>query len=135
MTNHQRNQSFQSRFHRRLSIECARALSDSSTDETESEKTKTFNSNQHTAQHHNLSICTTTHTNIFHENDTRRRRNANKSVEQCEREIQRLQASLDSMRKKLEMSEPAEGNANKLAAITQQSDSKIRSIIGRYVSV
>uniref|UniRef100_A0A182XPQ2 Ras-GAP domain-containing protein n=1 Tax=Anopheles quadriannulatus TaxID=34691 RepID=A0A182XPQ2_ANOQN len=82
LTNHQRNQSFQSRFHRRQSIECARALSDSSTDETESEKTKTFNSNQHTAQHHNLSICTTTHTNIFRENDTRRRRNANKSVEQ-----------------------------------------------------
>ncbi|EAU76246.2 AGAP004692-PA [Anopheles gambiae str. PEST] len=135
LTNHQRNQSFQSRFHRRLSIECARALSDSSTDETESEKTKTFNSNQHTAQHHNLSICTTTHTNIFHENDTRRRRNANKSVEQCEREIQRLQASLDSMRKKLEMSEPAEGNANKLAAITQQSDSKIRSIIGRLLTM
>lgn len=66
--------------------------------------------------------------------DGRRRRLANPSVEQCEREIQRLQASVDSLRHKLEESELKE-NSDELEAISQQSDNKIRSIIGRCVYV
>uniref|UniRef100_A0A182ND90 Ras GTPase-activating protein n=1 Tax=Anopheles dirus TaxID=7168 RepID=A0A182ND90_9DIPT len=129
-------QSFQNRYHRRLSLECARTLSDSSGDETEGDNTtNAFNSSHH-MQHHLLPNSTTTHHNNSRESEGKRRRNANKSVEQCEREIQRLQASLDSMRQKLEMSEPIEGDSDKLEAITQQhSDSKIRSIIGRLLTM
>uniref|UniRef100_A0A182JYT2 Ras GTPase-activating protein n=1 Tax=Anopheles christyi TaxID=43041 RepID=A0A182JYT2_9DIPT len=130
-----RDQSLPSRLHRRLSVECARTLSDSSADETESDNMKTFNASHHLSQHHHLTNSATTHHNNLRENDGRRRRNTNKSVEQCEREIQRLQASLDSMRQKLEMSEPTDGDTDKLEAITQHSDSKIRSIIGRLLTM
>uniref|UniRef100_A0A182QQY8 Ras GTPase-activating protein n=1 Tax=Anopheles farauti TaxID=69004 RepID=A0A182QQY8_9DIPT len=135
-TSGHREQSFQNRYHRRLSVECARTLSDSSGDETEGDNTKSFNASHH-VQHHLLNNCTTTtHHNNSRESDGKRRRNVNKSVEQCEREIQRLQASLDSMRQKLEMSEPLEGDSDKLEALTQQhSDSKIRSIIGRLLTM
>uniref|UniRef100_A0A182PMS4 Uncharacterized protein n=1 Tax=Anopheles epiroticus TaxID=199890 RepID=A0A182PMS4_9DIPT len=132
--NGHRDQSFQNRLHRRLSLECARTLSDSSADETESDNTKIFSSDHHMPQHH-LTNCGTTHHNISRDGEGKRRRNTNKSVEQCEREIQRLQASLDSMRQKLEMSEPTDGSTDKLEAITQHSDSKIRSIIGRLLTM
>ncbi|XP_049295254.1 ras GTPase-activating protein raskol isoform X1 [Anopheles funestus] len=131
--NGHRDHSFQNRHHRRLSLECARTLSDSSTDETESGNARTFNANHHSQQHHHTT--TTSHHNNLRENENKRRRNPNKSVEQCEREIQRLQASLDSMRQKLEMSEPLEGNTDKLEAVAKHSDSKIRSIIGRLLTM
>ncbi|XP_053663502.1 ras GTPase-activating protein raskol [Anopheles marshallii] len=131
--NGHRDHSFPNRHHRRLSLECARTLSDSSTDETESGNARTFNANHHIQQHHLVS--TTAHHNSLRETENKRRRNGNKSVEQCEREIQRLQASLDSMRQKLEMSEPTEGSADKLEAVAQHSDSKIRSIIGRLLTM
>ncbi|XP_052894223.1 ras GTPase-activating protein raskol isoform X2 [Anopheles moucheti] len=131
--NGHRDHSLQHRHHRRLSLECARTLSDSSTDETESGNARTFNANHHLQPHH--LVTTTAHHNNLRETDNKRRRNGNKSVEQCEREIQRLQASLDSMRQKLEMSEPTEENTDKLEAVAQQSDSKIRSIIGRLLTM
>uniref|UniRef100_A0A182SCN8 DUF3498 domain-containing protein n=1 Tax=Anopheles maculatus TaxID=74869 RepID=A0A182SCN8_9DIPT len=137
--NGQRDHTFPTRHHRRISLECARTLSDSSTDETESGSITRppYNSNHHMQQHHHGTGCnnnTAQHHNL-RENDTKRRRNVSKSVEQCEREIQRLQASLDSMRQKLEMSEPTEGTADKLAAVAQHSDSKIGSIIGRLLTM
>uniref|UniRef100_A0A182LT56 Ras GTPase-activating protein n=1 Tax=Anopheles culicifacies TaxID=139723 RepID=A0A182LT56_9DIPT len=131
--NGHRDHSFQNRHHRRLSVECARTLSDSSTDDTESGNARTFGATHHMQPHHHGT--TTTHHNNSRESENKRRRNTNKSVEQCEREIQRLQASLDSMRQKLEMSEPTEENADKLEAVAQHSDSKIRSIIGRLLTM
>uniref|UniRef100_A0A182WAW9 Uncharacterized protein n=1 Tax=Anopheles minimus TaxID=112268 RepID=A0A182WAW9_9DIPT len=131
--NGHREHAFQNRHHRRLSLECARTLSDSSTDETESGNARPFNATHHMQPHHH--VTTTAHHNNSRESENKRRRNTNKSVEQCEREIQRLQASLDSMRQKLEMSEPTEGNADKLEAVAQHSDSKIRSIIGRLLTM
>lgn len=51
-------------------------------------------------------------------------------MEQYEREIQRLQSSMDSMRKKLEDFELRDSN-NDLASMSNPSDSKMRSIISR----
>uniref|UniRef100_A0A182YPQ8 Ras GTPase-activating protein n=1 Tax=Anopheles stephensi TaxID=30069 RepID=A0A182YPQ8_ANOST len=136
--NGQRDHTFATRHHRRLSLECARTLSDSSTDETESGNTRSppYNSNHHHHMQHHVTGCSTAQHHNLRESDTKRRRNTNKSVEQCEREIQRLQASLDSMRQKLEMSEPpAEGSTDKREAVAQHSDSKIRSIIGRLLTM
>lgn len=95
------------RYQRRLSLESARTLSDSSTD-TE---------------------------NGVHANDSlsKRRKNvlaAGRSVEQCERQIERLQASVDSLRHKLEESDLRESNDD-LLALPPHSDSKMRSIISR----
>ncbi|XP_050073346.1 ras GTPase-activating protein raskol isoform X2 [Anopheles maculipalpis] len=136
--NGQRDHNFQMRHHRRLSVECARTLSDSSTDETESGNTRPpYSSNHHMQPQHHVSGCNTAQHHNLRENDTKRRRNTSKSVEQCEREIQRLQASLDSMRQKLEMSEPTDETTDetKLETVAQHSDSKIRSIIGRLLTM
>ncbi|XP_053672510.1 ras GTPase-activating protein raskol [Anopheles nili] len=127
------DQGMQTRYHRRLSLECARTLSDSSTDETESDTTKAANSNHHMQHHH--TTCSTTHHMNLRDVETKKRRNANKSVEQCEREIQRLQASLDTMRQKLEMSELTGEDKDKTEAVTHHSDNKIRSIIGRLLTM
>lgn len=95
---------FNNRYERRLSVESARTLSDSSTD-TEGKV------------HHK-------------ENKRRRNKAADKSIEQCEREIFRLQSSVDILRRKLEESELKE-TGDSIDAIAHQSDSQIRSIISR----
>lgn len=96
---------FNNRYERRLSVESARTLSDSSTD---------------------------TEGKVLHKENKRRRNKADKSIEQCEREIFRLQSSVDILRRKLEESEVKE-TSDSIDAIAHQSDSKIRSIISRYV--
>lgn len=66
----------------------------------------------------------------------KRHRNSNNSrstIEQCEREINRLQSSVDLLRQKLEESELKDSDS--LDAIAVQSDNKIRSIISRLVLV
>lgn len=71
---------------------------------------------------------------IHHKEGKRRRNNitnANKSsIEQCEKEIHRLQSSVDILRQKLEESELKE-TSDSIDAIARQSDNKIRSIISR----
>lgn len=52
------------------------------------------------------------------------------SIEQCEKEIHRLQSSVDILRQKLEESELKE-TSDSIDAIARQSDNKIRSIITR----
>jgi len=54
------------------------------------------------------------------------------SIEQCEKEIHRLQSSVDILRQKLEESELKE-TSDSIDALASQSDNKIRSIISRYV--
>lgn len=96
---------FNNRYERRLSVESARTLSDSSTD---------------------------TEGKVHLNKENKRRRNkADKSIEQCEREIFRLQSSVDVLRRKLEESELKE-NSDSIDAIAHQSDNQIRSIISRY---
>ena len=94
---------FNNRYERRLSVESARTLSDSSTD---------------------------TEGKVQHKENKRRRNKADKSIEQCEREIFRLQSSVDLLRRKLEESE-VKGTGDSIDAIAHQSDNKIRSIISR----
>lgn len=95
---------FNNRYERRLSVESARTLSDSSTD---------------------------TEGKVLHKESKRRQRNkADKSIEQCEREIFRLQSSVDILRRKLEESEVKE-TSDSIDSIAHQSDNKIRSIISR----
>ncbi|XP_058167202.1 ras GTPase-activating protein raskol [Anopheles ziemanni] len=137
---HYRDHSFNNqRLQRRLSVESGRTLSDSSTDDTESGPTKPIGPHHHQIHHHTSAgggaPSQQHHINVSREYESKRRRNVNKSVEQCEREIQRLQASLDSMRQKLEMSEPKEGVKDDLEDISHHSDSKIRSIIGRLLTM
>ena len=70
---------------------------------------------------------------VHHHKEGKRRRNMNKSsIEQCEKEIHRLQSSVDILRQKLEESELKE-TSDSIDALANQSDSKIRSIISRYV--
>lgn len=94
---------FNNRYERRPSVEQARTPTDSSTD---------------------------TEGRSQHKDNKRRKNKADKSIEQCEREIYRLQSSVDVLRKKLEESHlREEGDASD--AIALQSDNKIRSIISR----
>lgn len=114
------------RYQRRLSLESARTLSDSSTD------TEGLCPND--------ALCHT---------EGKRRRGGSRallpvnglslglnpdgsgrSVEQCERQIERLQASVDSLRHKLEESDLRE-STDDLLALPPHSDSKMRSIISR----
>lgn len=60
----------------------------------------------------------------------KRRRSSTRSVEQYEKEIQRLQSSMDNMRRKLEDFELRDSNTD-LASISNPSDTKMRSIISR----
>lgn len=62
-----------------------------------------------------------------------KRRRTPRSVEQCEREIQRLQTSLDSLRNHIGDSD--QNSNDDLLALPPHSDTKMRSIISRYVSV
>ena len=79
---------------------------------------------------HTLSDSSDTDAKQSHNHsDIKRRKNTNKSVEQCEKEIQKLQKSVDTLRQKLEESELKD-----VESISHHSDSKIRSIIGRFVS-
>ncbi|KAL7016989.1 hypothetical protein ACKWTF_010215 [Chironomus riparius] len=97
---------FNNRYERRLSVESARTLSDSSSD-----------------------------TEVHHHKEGKRRRNMNKSsIEQCEKEIHRLQSSVDILRQKLEESELKE-TSDSIDALANQSDSKIRSIISRLLAM
>ncbi|XP_063696053.1 ras GTPase-activating protein raskol isoform X3 [Culicoides brevitarsis] len=106
------------RYHRRLSLESARTLSDSSTD--------TEGLNQ---------PAITPIVNHHHHSEGKRRRNTSRSVEQCEREIQRLQASVDSLRKKLSLENITEPTSNDKDDDGKYSDGKIRSIIARLLSM
>ncbi|XP_055716745.1 ras GTPase-activating protein raskol isoform X4 [Phlebotomus papatasi] len=90
-------------YQRRLSVESARTLSDSSTD----------------TEGYTLEG---------------KRRRSGRSVEQCEREIQRLQASVDSLRHKLEESDLRDSNDD-LLSMSHHSDSKMRSIISRLIAM
>lgn len=60
----------------------------------------------------------------------KRRRGSTRSVEQYEKEIQRLQSSMDNMRRKLEDFELRDSNTD-LTSISNPSDTKMRSIISR----
>jgi RAS protein activator-like 2 len=67
----------------------------------------------------------------LHHKEGKRRRNTSRStMEQCEKEIHRLQSSVDILRQKLEESELREAN-DSLDAISPAGDTKIRSIISR----
>ncbi|KAJ6634623.1 Ras GTPase-activating protein raskol, partial [Pseudolycoriella hygida] len=91
------------RYQRRLSLESARTLSDSSTD-TEG---------------------------LVHTDGKRRR--TPRSVEQCEREIQRLQTSLDSLRNHIGDSD--QNSNDDLLALPPHNDTKMRSIISRLITM
>lgn len=68
---------------------------------------------------------------ITNKESKRRRNHASRStIEQCEKEIHRLQTSVDALRQKLEESELKE-NEEGVDSIAHQSDNKIRSIITR----
>lgn len=127
--NHQNNNNqlayFNNRYERRLSVESARTLSDSSSD-TE-------------GKNHNAFLLFSSYLfnaspTVLHHKEGKRRRNMNKSsnhqIEQCEKEIHRLQSSVDLLRQKLEESELKE-TSESIDAIAHQSDNKIRSIISR----
>lgn len=63
-----------------------------------------------------------------------KRRRTPRSVEQCEREIQRLQTSLDSLRNQIGDSDITRDSAEDLLALPPASnggDTKMRSIISR----
>ncbi|XP_058834176.1 ras GTPase-activating protein raskol isoform X3 [Topomyia yanbarensis] len=117
------------RYQRRMSIDSGRTLSDSSTD-TES------GSKQHpTSGAYNSHLALVSGLGSHLESKRRHHRTStSKSVEQCEREIQRLQASVDELRQKLEESELKEVTED-LEAISHHSDTKIRSIIGRLLAM
>lgn len=72
------------------------------------------------------------HHHHAHLAEGKRRRNTSRSVEQCEREIQRLQASVDSLRKKLSLEDLQEATDLDDLDASRYSDGKIRSIISRY---
>lgn len=59
-----------------------------------------------------------------------KRRRTPRSVEQCEREIQRLQTSLDSLRNQLGDTDLRD-SAEDLLALPPHSDTKMRNIISR----
>lgn len=127
---HHGNSGVNSRYQRRMSIDSGRTLSDSSTDTESGPK-----------HHHSVTVSLNgpgSHLGLIggggHSESKRRhhRTSTSKSVEQCEREIQRLQASVDELRQKLEESELKEVSED-LDAISHHSDTKIRSIIGRFV--
>ncbi|XP_065087425.1 ras GTPase-activating protein raskol isoform X3 [Ochlerotatus camptorhynchus] len=129
---HHSNSGGNSRYQRRMSIDSGRTLSDSSTDTESGPK-----------HHHSVSVSLNgpgTHLGLIggggHSESKRRhhRSSTSKSVEQCEREIQRLQASVDELRQKLEESELKEVSED-LEAISHHSDTKIRSIIGRLLAM
>ncbi|XP_038112899.1 ras GTPase-activating protein raskol [Culex quinquefasciatus] len=121
------------RYQRRMSIDSGRTLSDSSTD-TESVGVP--------KQYPAIGLGVGGHLVLGGSgggggSESKRRHHrtsTSKSVEQCEREIQRLQASVDELRQKLEESELKEV-AEDLEAISHHSDSKIRSIIGRLLAM
>lgn len=115
---------FNNRYERRLSVESARTLSDSSSD-TEGER---GNDNSEISM---LTKELFSSSPVHHLKEGKRRRNMNKSsIEQCEKEIHRLQSSVDILRQKLEESELKE-TSDSIDAIAHQSDNKIRSIISR----
>ncbi|XP_062715538.1 ras GTPase-activating protein raskol isoform X2 [Aedes albopictus] len=135
---HHHGNSGPGRYQRRMSIDSGRTLSDSSTD-TESGPKPT---------HHSVSVglggpAGSGHLGLLgsgggnHSESKRRyhRTSTSKSVEQCEREIQRLQASVDELRQKLEESELKEVSEDREAISAHHSDSKIRSIIGRLLAM
>ncbi|XP_055592546.1 ras GTPase-activating protein raskol [Uranotaenia lowii] len=137
------------RYQRRMSIDSGRTLSDSSTD-TESGGGKPHHpvsSSHHAVSGHHANnssgMVTISGANgavvgvSVSGSDSKRRHHrtsASKSVEQCEREIQRLQASVDELRQKLEESE-LKDVVDDLEAISHHSDTKIRSIIGRLLAM
>lgn len=66
-----------------------------------------------------------------------KRRRAPRSVEQCEREIQRLQSSLDTLRSQIgdENSDMGGRDSNdEMLALPPHSDIKMRNIISKYVA-
>ncbi|XP_058461787.1 ras GTPase-activating protein raskol isoform X3 [Malaya genurostris] len=117
------------RYQRRMSIDSGRTLSDSSTDTESAPKQHPTSAayNGHIAHVGGLS-------NHLESKRRHHRTSTSKSVEQCEREIQRLQASVDELRQKLEESELKEVTED-LEAISHHSDTKIRSIIGRLLAM
>lgn len=120
------------RYQRRMSIDSGRTLSDSSTD-TESGPKHPVSS---VLNGHSSHLGIISGSGGGHSESKRRhhRISTSKSVEQCEREIQRLQASVDELRQKLEESELKEVSED-LEAISHHSDTKIRSIIGRLLAM
>ncbi|XP_055620306.1 ras GTPase-activating protein raskol isoform X2 [Toxorhynchites rutilus septentrionalis] len=126
-----------SRYQRRMSIDSGRTLSDSSTDTESAPKRHPVMSSVGLNSHGNhLAIAIGGGGGVVGSESKRRhhRTSTSKSVEQCEREIQRLQASVDELRQKLEESELKETSED-LEAISHHSDSKIRSIIGRLLAM
>jgi RAS protein activator-like 2 len=118
---------FNNRYERRLSVESVRTLSDSS---SESEgKTLIENFKMLLLNHFSNFLAV-----VRHKDGKRRRNNihniSKNSIEQCEKEIHRLQSSVDILRQKLEESELKE-TSDSIEAIARQSDNKIRSIITR----
>lgn len=61
----------------------------------------------------------------------KRRRSGSRSVEHYEKEIQRLQSSMDCMRRKLEDFELRDSNNDLASNSSTHSDTKMRSIISR----
>lgn len=63
------------------------------------------------------------------------KRRRGSTVEQYEKEIQRLQTSMDCMRRKLEDFELRDSNNDLASNSSTHSDSKMRSIISRYIFI
>lgn len=123
------------RYQRRMSIDSGRTLSDSSTDTESGPKQHPSIVGLGSSGNGHLVLGGSGGGGGGSESKRRHHRTStSKSVEQCEREIQRLQASVDELRQKLEESELKEV-AEDLEAISHHSDSKIRSIIGRLLAM
>lgn len=117
-----------SRYQRRSSMESARTLSDSSTD-TEGKNPDIFIEWQ-ALDWMNLRVSLG-----MIQTDGKRRRTP-RSVEQCEREIQRLQSSLDGLRSQIGEVELLRGDSPDETSLIgrplSNGDTKMRSIISRW---
>ncbi|XP_058065719.1 ras GTPase-activating protein raskol [Anopheles bellator] len=107
-----------SHYERRQSEESDRTISESQADIVSGPSSSSSSQHQTNYVKENMSLCKNS-----------------KSVEQCQMEIQRLQASLDSMRHKLEMSEVKDEPNTDVANVSHHLDNSIRSIIGRLLSM
>uniref|UniRef100_A0A1Q3FBE7 Putative ras gtpase-activating protein n=1 Tax=Culex tarsalis TaxID=7177 RepID=A0A1Q3FBE7_CULTA len=122
------------RYQRRMSIDSGRTLSDSSTDTESGGISKQYPAIGLGGNGVGHLVLGGSGGGGSESKRRHHRTSTSKSVEQCEREIQRLQASVDELRQKLEESELKEV-AEDLEAISHHSDSKIRSIIGRLLAM
>ncbi|XP_044729719.1 ras GTPase-activating protein raskol [Chrysoperla carnea] len=121
----------ESKMYRRLSLESARELSDTSSDDDSTTKYHT------TGRCHNNKLRLMIDTGCTGTSDNAPNTPSSKeSVEHYERQIERLQASVDELRRKLERSEYGNSTPDLCVTTTTiDSDNKMKEIINRLINV